>query len=58
MLRELARRVNRLENQKNIVVKDNVVFVENEQQAAEYKDKRYIVIVDDLKPDKEALVSN
>ena len=58
MLHELERRVNRLENQRNIAVKDNVVFADNYQQAAEYQNKRCIVIIDDLQPDKDALITN
>ena len=58
MLHELERRVNRLESQKNIAIKDNVVFDDNDQQAAKHKHKRCIVIVDDLQPDKDALVRN
>lgn len=58
MLHELERRVNRLENQRNIAVKANVVFADNDQQAAKYKHKRCIVIVDDLQPDTDALITN
>lgn len=58
MLHELERRVNRLESQKNIAIKDNVVFADNDQQAAKHKYKRCIVIVDDLQPDKDALITN
>ena len=58
MLHELERRVNRLESQKNIAIKDNVVFADNDQQAANHKHKRCIVIVDDLQPDKDALITN
>lgn len=58
MLHELERRVNRLESQRNIAVKDNVVFADNDQQAAKYKHNRCIVIVDDLQPDTDALVRN
>ena len=58
MLHELERRVNRLESQKNIAIKDNVVFADNDQQAAKYKHKRCICIADDLQPDKDALVRN
>lgn len=58
MLHELERRVNRLENQRNIAIKDNVVFADNDQQAAEYQNKRCIVIIDDLQPDKDALITN
>ena len=58
MLHELERRVNRLESPKNIAIKDNVVFADNDQQAAKHKHKRCIVIVDDLQPDKDALVRN
>lgn len=58
MLHELERRVNRLENQRNIAVKDNVVFADNDQQAAEYQNNRCIVIIDDLQPDKDALITN
>lgn len=58
MLHELERRVNRLESQKNIAIKDNVVFADNDRQAAKHKHKRCIVIVDDLQPDKDALITN
>lgn len=58
MLHELERRVNRLESQKNIAIKDNVVFADSDQQAAKHKHKRCIVIVDDLQPDKDALITN
>lgn len=58
MLHELERRVNRLESPKNIAIKDNVVFADNDQQAAKHKHKRCIVIVDDLQPDKDALITN
>lgn len=58
MLHELERRVNRLESQKNIAIKDNVVFADNDQQAAKHKHKRCIVIVNDLQPDKDALITN
>ena len=58
MLHELERRVNRLESQKNIAIKYNVVFADNDQQAAKHKHKRCIVIVDDLQPDKDALITN
>lgn len=58
MLHELERRVNRLESQKNIAIKDNVVFADNDQRAAEYQNNRCIVIIDDLQPDKDALVRN
>ena len=58
MLHELERRVNRLESQKNIAIKDNVVFADNDQQAAKHKHKRCIVIVDDLQPDTDALITN
>ena len=58
MLHELERRVNRLENQRNIAIKDNVVFADNDQQAAECQNKRCIVIIDDLQPDKDALITN
>lgn len=58
MLHELERRVNRLESQKNIAIKDNVVFADNDQQAAKYKHKRCICTADDLQPDKDALVRN
>lgn len=58
MLHELERRVNRLENQRNIAIKDNVVFADNDQQAAKYKHKRCICIADDLQPDTDALITN
>ena len=58
MLHELKRRVNRLENQRNIAVKDSVVFADNDQQAVKYKHTRCIVIVDDLQPEKDALITN
>lgn len=52
MLSRLSRRVNRLESLNNIAIKGVVVFADNEQQAAAYKNKNCIVIVDDLQQDK------
>lgn len=54
----LEQRVKRLEEQRWITSHDTVIFADSAAQAAKYGSRHCIVIVDDLRPDKEALVTD
>lgn len=58
MLSNLKQRVSCLEYLKSTAVKDTVVFVNDRNNIEKYHNKPFIVIVDDLRPDKEALVTD
>lgn len=58
MLGRLSERVRRLEDQLDRAKSlDTVVFVDDTAELSKYRNGSYIVIIDDLKPDSDALTT-